>query len=65
MRMRPYIDSTRNAGLKIRRPHVVKEDEGANHPASCERKHASDLESAQVNPALGNDQFDHIVEVSD
>jgi hypothetical protein len=46
MRVRPDVDAL--PGIEMRRPHLVEEDEGADHGSLLVRKRPVDLESAKV-----------------
>jgi hypothetical protein len=61
VRMRPHIDSTRDAFREFHRAHVVEEHEWADAATLRMRQHASHLESAEIPAALVNHEFDHEV----
>src|SRR5215468_4315144 len=59
MGMGAYVYGVWYAPRKIDRPHMVEEDERADHAAVRIRQHAANLKSAQVAPALVDDEVDH------
>src|SRR5579872_3065266 len=60
--MRPHIDASWNSRREDERAEVIEEHERADAPARCERKDASDGESAQIAAARFDDESDHFQE---
>ncbi|MNC36596.1 hypothetical protein D3C75_851250 [compost metagenome] len=58
VRMRPHVYGV-GARRELGRPHLVQEDEGADHGPGLEGQDAPDLEPAKVLPARVDHQFDH------
>jgi hypothetical protein len=55
--MGPYIDPV--PGGEIGGPHVIEEDEGADHAVCGKGQHPPHLEPAEVLLPRGDDEFDH------
>src|SRR5690606_16919981 len=62
MRMRANVDTTIDAGREIERPHMVEEDEWADHTLLCERQYAAHFQTtAEAATPLFNDHFYHFL----
>ena len=59
VRMRPHIDGARDARRELHRPHMIEEDERADHPPLRPGQHAPYLETAEVLASLVDDEVDH------
>ncbi len=58
MRMRPHVDAL--AALELGRPEMVEEDERADHAPAAVGQGAAHGESAQIDTARNNHQFDGV-----
>jgi hypothetical protein len=58
--MWPNIEAAVDAGLEVKRPHVVKEDERAHHPVLRKGQHPTNSEAAsQITPPLVYNHVNH------